>query len=290
MLHDYGLTVYDQVETMLTEPAFEPPKVTNHTELHYFLKQMIGTLRILNQPYEPNSDNPRSTVANYAMRNNLHLGDYSVVGLTTINPLAVIDEGLTSGVVAPVNFALHLQNLETIPRMLDADQYANHTFLLSEVVQIDAKDMADRIDSPGFRKMLHQLAHAPNGFLGRMSADTDRPDSGYSNPRFSCFSTFLYLNGQGLSPFVLDETRRVTGFSDAFLAFKNDSLHEYNKKNVASSGGCPVRHAEYKVIGEAATEYFKQLGREDGHLVEAGESLIDRGARLASTALRLAAS
>lgn len=289
MLYDYGLAVYDQVEAVLTEPYFKPPKVTNHTQVHYFLKKMTDTLRVMDEPDVLDPDNPRRMITDFVGENSQHMRNDRLVGLTTLHPSVIIDEGLMSGVVTPVNFALHLHNLETTRHVRDVERYANQAYVPPEVLRIDANDMADRIDSPEFRMMLRQLAHAPNGFLGRMSTDTDSSDSGYIHPRFSCFVTFSYRYGPEVSPFVFDQAGRVIGFGDDFLAFKKDRLHEYNKVHFAGSGGCPVRHTDFKIIGEAATKYFKQLGHEDGRPVETGESLIDRGARLASTALRLAA-
>ena len=294
MLHNLGFVVYDQVEAMVTAPDFDFPVETD-AQLGHFLLKLSHVVTRVQRAVAHDTKGPHHEVIDY-MRQNAEMttdDDRHLWALVTTMPDLVMEEGFVSGVIAPTQFGYYLDRLEQSRAVSDtetaiADTRPVPVDSLTEPVPVDGLALAERIDSPEFRTMLHQLAHAPNGFLGSKSAEVAM-FYGSLKPNFVCFQTFAEP-GEEEFAFVFDEKGRVVAFSDEFLAFKKRQLNAYNLEQDFPSGGCPVRHAEFKVVGEAATKYLKLAGREDGRPVETGESLIDRGARLVSAALRHAAT
>lgn len=275
MMHDLGHTILDIAqEHVLAEGISLRP--TNPEKLAQFGSACIGLLRSIHLK-EATSGEARRDSSHAAIqdlissnRRTVPIKDTTEVqNLTYYDGLyKVVDEGLSSGVVSP------LQLYRTV-KIVESDRRPRP---FRGNPQIRAGEAAKRIMSDGFQTMLHQLATNPNTVLGGPSASaeylrTSSPEIGFGTVReYGLDQTFL-RNRRG----------KVVGFTPEYLAFQKEKKQELRQRGL--SGGCPVRHADFPVLGERAKAYFEDLGRPDGQPQNQGESLITRASRFVCTAL-----
>ncbi len=153
----------------------------------------------------------------------------------------VVLEGALSGVAMP----LHVYRKLTLHRAglisggdeaIRAKALAQAPFVVDEVV----RDMR----STWFNDILQQLAYAPNGFYGAAS----------SSPGVTNSPDVLSVHT------VFEETDE--GFlqlSQGFVRVKKSALRKETHDG-RESGGCPVRHGGYKLIGPLATMALQEMG------------------------------
>lgn len=188
-----------------------------------------------------------------------------------------LDEGLESGVVAPLQLYRTLKLAEDgrILHLAGAEEPPEFE------LEFEASDIARRITTVEFQTMLHQLAMGPNGSLGT-SANRLRELRAEDRTTFAVVAKYGWERS-----FVLDEQRNITGLTPNLLAYirREQTANRAAHSSRADSGGCPVRHATYKKLGDTAQQYFEQLGTPDARPRFEGESLITRASRFVSSTL-----
>lgn len=268
MLHDFGHEIYDRAEaTALTE---------------------VGT-NYLKQPGDFNGLAMFAHQSSAIIRS--FLDDESITGpiCKAMRPLAepvgphnnrlftirfeeALMEGMLSGVVTPLQLYKEI--------FMKENRDANSPSDFSKV-SVDIEELVGRLSTPEFEAMLHQLAIGANNSLGPSSTRTQDVASAAAG---ASLDPFVYLRN---SIFECDDDGRVTGFTGRLLARqKLDKQQERKRRNIGGeSGGCPVRHARFTVIGGVATNYLWSVGDYDGLPRNQGESLISRGNRFVRTIL-----
>ncbi len=274
VLHDIAHKVSDGVESDITDEAvcLEPVKDVNdlaenlgvlHNNLHDRTKPHVGAfIRLLTL-----------TVVRAQ----------SAGEILTIPAPAALHEGVASGVLTPFKL---LQSIVSYEEYTGTDPFDTSHFqgvfrddwhqasslqLVRSVNVSTLYSWADRIVTPNFQTMLHQMAYGYNGSLGSQSSqpyELHKPLRSLEDPE----GAFIYKDGT------------VTGFSVEFLARQRIELRD-DESSQLKSGGCPVRHSTFKRIGEAAALYLDSE-TEDGRPIKEGQSAITRGSHLLSFALR----
>lgn len=196
----------------------------------------------------------------------------------------VMNEGLTSGVVVPLQL-YRLIKLRDHPSSVRQHSKPPDVRATKEDLQVDAQDVIDQLSSDYFQRMLHQLAVGNNGSLGRASTAI----SNLSSPDVSQARVFNVVGLVGLpKSFEYDKDGSVIGWSkvclDEIKALKV-AARSSKRSLEKESGGCPVRHTTFPVLGEIASRHFEEIGTPDGQPRNQGESLISRGTRYVRTIL-----
>lgn len=283
MFHEFSHLVYDRTETLLLQE--EMPPVGKISELEEFTKGVNNSVTQVSQELLDEQPVHHQIVEYMGEKRSLPYRDIGYhFKLTTIAETNVMKEALRSGVFIPIKMALLTDMVEhSAEEAFVADQVLHKVHAVDEVFS-DPSRIVEIMRRPEFSHMVHALAHAPNGFLGGSSVTSQLYDIGYFR-----FLTAAPVDYDVRSHFVFDADKRVVDWSPEFYDEKSDDLHKYNQSHKAeASGGCPVRHADFSVIGEAATRYLHDLGNADGQVSVKGESMIDRSLRMMSTLLEAA--
>jgi hypothetical protein len=109
--------------------------------------------------------------------------------------------------------------------------------------------------SPWLDRMLHKLARCPNGSLGVMSTNADYT---YQFPG-DMYDVMEYIIQLDDGTYDFSDNYDCDVFNQLAQARLHDRQGGVEMKNRAS-GGCPVRHATYKKIGEHAAAAFTTEG------------------------------
>lgn len=282
VLHDIGHTIYDAAEDMLladdNEYGFTLTAPHNLNQLATFGETLAGAVNIC-------TTDILKTVPSHLMDefigNQKQLVVINDTGMRGFRELVfsydfrgALDEGLDSGVVSPLQLYRTVKLFED-RRILELPGEPNFT------IEFEPTDVLQRIASTEFQTMLHQLATGTNGSLGTAS-NRAREIRDENRTTFALISKY----GWGKS-FMTDETGTVVGFTPDFLAHvrHNKTTDRVTWSARSDSGGCPVRHATYKKLGDTAQEYFDVLGTPDARPRAEGESLITRASRFVTTTL-----
>lgn len=278
MLHDLGHRIYDEAEVHVVEYGIGPTP-SDLGRLALFAEAALSITGGIVQAVQ--GDRANAPVDALIKENHYELAQH----LTHSGSLAgVLQEGIGSGVISPLQLYRTVKLFEM--------QYANlqHDLPTLHRPEIDAREAIERIESPEFQHMLHVLARGHNGSLGT-SANTARSFrsdffGSEHNPH-----TFKGLVDFGLlSSFVVNKAGQVTGLTDKFLGYQKAQKHyernTFSGNGLSDSGGCPVRYAEFPVVGDHAQDYLRGIGVESGQPRYQGESLITRASRFVVVALR----
>jgi hypothetical protein len=157
----------------------------------------------------------------------------------------VLDEGMKSGVIMPLK----------VFHMIDELTKDNHGAVGERVVK--------SLREPWIDEMLHKLARGPNGSLGSWSTDV-------------VFDRLKHSRGEVLKQFVITNDDGTFDLSDDYDAMVSEQLAEARANDRADlvkvqpkySGGCPVRHAQYKSIGVLASAAFAEEDIDPAQLVD----------------------
>lgn len=272
MLHDFGHQVYDRAEvSVLDEIAREQtPAPTSFDDLARLVDMTTGHLRTAQHSLlDANLDSAVREV-------NFTSGDLNKPVLT-IGLESTLEEGFVSGVLMPLQLYRLMRIKETCPAdMIDLGRYV-------DLPAVDAAELIDRLSQDNFQQMLQQLAIGKNGSLGSTSTKLHALVS----PNLGDGPNFLMEVGYRRL-FILSDDGKVSGFTSAVLEEQKQAKAFSRKHHIRSeeSGGCPVRHASFPVVGEVATKYLVGVGREDGQPHNQGESLVLRGNRFLYTLLQ----
>lgn len=274
MLHDLGHTVYDLAEVKAQETSLLYRPV-DYEDLAIFAGRCIDmtmdAIEILEQDathksvedfLDDSRSIPRADGSEYK--------DILTYG-GSLRP--VLKEGIDSGIVSPLQLYKVINDCENV--MIQGELRPG---------SLDVEVMTERIGSPIFQAMLHQLAIGHNGSLGDAASNPNKLSP--SSPElFHSFDQY----GSALKAFAYDNDGRVIGYKPDFLAFQKQAKHKERKQGgaygLSQSGGCPVRHANFPALGPRAQAYFEALGRPDAQPQKQGESLITRASRFVCTAL-----
>lgn len=278
MIHDIGYEIYDNAESMMLEQGVGAPP-TNTAELvafadrqlvfvHAALKQVTNSRRAARIDTFIQRNHNRSRMSSGALQSLTHVGTFK----------GVMTEGLTTGIVAPLQL---FRTVEIVERAQDGDRD------MGLPIAIDAAKAAGRIASNEFQTMLHQLGRMTNGALGSTSTSTR---SLGVEPDMTGMGTFGIFKKHGLmDSFTLQEGGVVAGLSPDLLNYarlRKSHLRQSGER-LSETSGCPVRYAEFPVLGPSAEYYFENFGGPDAQPRFQGESLISRGSRFVCAALRV---
>lgn len=283
IMHDLGHDVYDDMEQRLPHDPIQPAPVDMPTLLSFANICVVrATDAVSRLPVEKVQELDRLITEK-------HRSPHDTQELTYYNNVReVLYEGMATGVVSPLELYQTIKIAET--------QQADGRYDMGSL-SIDPQDAATRIQTEGFQVMLDQLARGYNGSMGSAASDMAGlinlnilsnfdailpPET--VNNHLRSFKSVMIL---GIENAFKIEAGQVTGFSDLFLhALKERKSVERNSgKFLAASGGCPVRHAEFPVLGEYARRHFAAVGDPEEGPRNQGESLITRASRFVSAAL-----
>lgn len=267
MLHDLGHVLYDQAEEAILRDGIQPEPVDLETLVKFGSECVDTVLKIAEYTTHQAIVKTQALLDDTSHIEDVDEGLSQLIRVTHLSGARdVLNEGLMSGVVIP------LQLYRTM--RLAEDGAGEHT-------AISAVDAADRITSPSFQTMLHQLAVGNNGSLGVGAASATYLGS----PRESGSLRVFREMGPQQAIFEFDDVGKAEAFTTTFLAIKKEIRRRETQGASLSwqTGGCPVRHTDFPVLGEHAQNYFDAIGQ-DGPRNQ-GESLITRASRFVSAAL-----
>lgn len=272
ILHDFGHQVYDQAEaSLLDEIAREQtPEPTSFHDLAHLVDMTTGHFR------KAQHDLVDANLDSAVREVNFSSGDLNKPVLT-IGLESTLEEGFVSGVLMP----LQLYRLIRIKETCSAEKLDQGVYV--DLPPVDTAELIARLSEGNFQQMLQQLAIGKNGSLGGTSTKLHTLVS--PDPRDG--STILMDIGYR-HLFTIDEDGKVSGFTDRVLEEQKQAKTFSRKQHLKAeeSGGCPVRHASFPVVGEVATKYLVRAGQEDGQPRNQGESLVLRGNRFLITLLQ----
>lgn len=154
----------------------------------------------------------------------------------------ILEEGMKSGVVMP----LKLFNIVTLydpDRMLKRDRFGER--------------LVDVLRAEWFDVMLHKLARGPNNSLQAWSTDCHFNSHAVGGTPAGRFASYMVQTDEGCYDFSKSYDQMIAHSLSGVRA--NDKAGEQEVSRSAS-GGCPVRHATFKKVGQFAAKAFEAEG------------------------------
>ena len=194
-------------------------------------------------------------------------------------PRAMMREGMVTGVVLPINLAF----LMSVERVADIDfrRSSEEDLTVLHELEFRVPDIVTLLRRPDFRDLLIESAFAPNGYYQKSSAKVNK----------DALAELAYRRLYDKSAFRADGTVKADSVG---TLRRRDAVKRANKRSDVyprdqgiRTGGCPVRHTEFPVIGgQIASKVLSLEGFVDPN--ELSQSLIATGIQTTAKVLELA--
>lgn len=176
---------------------------------------------------------------------------------------SVMYEGISSGLLFPVNLCLAA---------------ADQRLLYTPDNRLPARFIIDTLRRPDFIDANRRIAHSANGFVGSIVSVSNVIDPGENQYPASMVNAITFSDE--------DDTYRLTEEKERARLIKLRTANTSPNDWSLQTGGCPVRHEGFPVLGEFATAFLAKHGYEQP--AADGVSLIERGMQVTATVLERA--